>query len=55
MTQIEMQLHNLRLQGMLQTWKILSETRRMHELTLSEGLELLLQAEEQDRVLKRFN
>ena len=54
MTQIELQMHNLRLQGMAQSWKLLSETRRTHELTLNQGLELLLQAEEQDRTQKRF-
>lgn len=54
MTQIELQMHNLRLQGMAQSWKVLSETRRTHELTLNEGMELLLQAEEQERTQKRF-
>ncbi len=54
MTQIESQMNSLRLQGMAQSWKILSETRRTHELSLREGLELLLQAEEQDRAQKRF-
>ena len=54
MTQIETQLNNLRLQGMGRTWQALLETRRHHELSLSEGLELLLQAEEQERRNKRF-
>jgi len=36
------------------SWQALLETRRQHELTLSEGLELLLQAEEQERTNNRF-
>ena len=54
MMQIESQLSRLRLHGMSRTWQALLETRRQHELTLSEGLELLLQAEEQDRTNNRF-
>jgi DNA replication protein DnaC len=54
MTQIETQLSRLRLHGMGRTWQALLETRRQHELSLSEGLELLLQAEEQERTNSRF-
>ena len=54
MMQIESQLSQLRLHGMSQSWKALTETRRQHELTLSEGLELLLQAEQQQRTNNRF-
>jgi len=54
MMQIETQFKQLRLQGMNRTWQALQETRRIHELSLSEGLEILLQAEEQDRQQKRF-
>ena len=39
---------------MSRSWQALLETRRSHELTLSEGLELLLQAEQQDRSDRRF-
>jgi len=39
---------------MSRTWQALLETRRQHELSLSEGLELLLQAEEQERTNSRF-
>lgn len=39
---------------MSRSWQALLETRRSHELSLSEGLELLLQAEEQERADKRF-
>jgi len=54
MMQIESQLIRLRLHGMGRSWQALLETRRQHELTLSEGLELLLQAEEQERTNNRF-
>jgi DNA replication protein DnaC len=54
MMQIESQLIHLRLHGMSRTWQALTETRRQHELTLSEGLELLLQAEDQERTNNRF-
>ena len=54
MMQIELQLNRLRLKGMSRSWQALMETRRALELTLSEGLELLLQAEEEDRLNKRF-
>lgn len=54
MMQIESQLSHLRLHGMSRSWQALTETRRQHELTLSEGLELLLQAEEQERTNNRF-
>jgi len=54
MKQIEQQMTTLRLHGMQRNWKSLVETRRQHELTLSEGLELLLQAEQQDRENRRF-
>lgn len=53
--QIESQLSRLRLHGMSRSWQTLLETRKSHELTLSEGLELLLQAEEQDRTDRRFD
>jgi len=54
MKQIESQLNHLRLHGMSRSWQALLETRRHHELTLTEGLELLLQSEEQERDNKRF-
>jgi DNA replication protein DnaC len=52
--QIESQLISLRLLGMNRTWKALVETRKSHELTLAEGLEILLQAEAEQRTGKRF-
>lgn len=54
MMQIESQLSRLRLHGMSRTWQTLLETRRQHELSLGEGLEILLQAEEQERSNNRF-
>ncbi|MCJ8166066.1 IS21-like element helper ATPase IstB [Pontibacter sp. E15-1] len=54
MMQIESQLHRLRLHGMGRSWQALLETRKSHELSLSEGLALLLQAEEEDRANRRF-
>ena len=54
MKKIESQFNQLRLYGMNRTWQALLETRRHTELSLSEGLEILLQAEQQEREQKRF-
>lgn len=54
MMQIESQLSRLRLHGMGRSWQALLDTRKQNELTLIEGLELLLQAEEQERNNNRF-
>jgi len=54
MMQIESQLNHLRLKGMSRSWQALMETRRAQELSLSDGLKLLLQAEEDERSNKRF-
>ena len=48
MTNIENHLKQLRLQGISNRWNALMETRQHHELSLSEGLEILLQAEQED-------
>jgi DNA replication protein DnaC len=53
MTSLETQLKELRLQGMYTHWKALIETRQHHELTLSEGLDILIQAEIQQRTNNR--
>lgn len=53
MTQIELHLNKLRLTGMAHNWMALTETRRHHELSLAEGLELLLQAEIDERLNRR--
>src|SRR5690606_2502664 len=54
MNQIETKMGNLRLHGMSRTWEALKETRRLHELNLQEGMEILLQAEEEERTNRRF-
>lgn len=51
---IESQLKQLRLHGMGRSWQALMETRKHHELSFSEGMQLLLQAEEEERDSKRF-
>ena len=51
---IESQFKQLRLYGMGRSWQALMETRKHHELTFTEGMELLLQAEENERDGKRF-
>lgn len=51
---IETQLSRLRLNGMSRSWQALLETRRQHELSFTEGLQLLLQAEEEERGNRRF-
>jgi DNA replication protein DnaC len=55
MQQIEKQIKELRLGGMAKSWQLLTETRRQHELSFSEGLEILLQAELDQRNQNRFN
>jgi DNA replication protein DnaC len=54
MNQLENQMNKLRLHGMTKSWIALQETRKSHELSLMDGLELLLQAEEQERDLRKF-
>jgi DNA replication protein DnaC len=53
MMQLETQFKELRLHAMCQCWQTLVETRKHHELSLSEGLEILLQAEQQLRINNR--
>ena len=54
MNQIETQMNKLRLLGMLKSWTALQETRKLHELSLTDGMELLLQAEQHERDDRRF-
>ena len=54
MNQIETKMGELRLHGMSRTWEALKETRRLHELNLQEGMEILLQSEEEERTNRRF-
>jgi DNA replication protein DnaC len=55
MDQIENIMNQLRLHGMGRHWRALTETRRAHELSLHEGLELLLQSETDERKNRRFD
>ena len=55
MMQIQTQLGQLRLHGMNQRWKAMIETRQHNELSLNEGLEILLQAEQHERENRRFD
>lgn len=54
MTQIQTKLTQLRLKGMLRTWEALAETRRIQELSFTDGMEMLLQAEDEERRNNRF-
>jgi DNA replication protein DnaC len=47
-------MSRLKLPGRARSWQALNETRRTHELSLVEGMEILLQAEQQQRALRRF-
>ena len=55
MKQIETQFGQLRLHGMNQSWKAMLETRQHTQLSLEDGLEVLLQAEQQERENRRFD
>lgn len=55
MMQIETQMGQLRLHGMSRNWKAMLETHRHNELSLEEGLEILLQSEILDRENRRFD
>ncbi len=50
---IEQQMSQLRLAGMKQRYQNLNETRQVHNLELTEGLQLLLQAEQESRQNRR--
>lgn len=54
MNTIEAQLGQLRLHGMSRSWKALTETRRHSELSLVDGLEVLLQSEAEERENRRY-
>lgn len=53
--QIEQKLRQLRLAGMARGWQALHETRQIHELSFGEGLEILIQREDEERKNNRFN
>jgi DNA replication protein DnaC len=52
---IQTHLGKLRLHGMYQCWQTLEETRKLHELSLSDGMALLLQSEDDQRMNRRFD
>ena len=54
MKQIELQLKGLKLIGMSKEYQSLEDSKQLHNLGFSEGLELLLQAELNERKAKRF-
>ena len=54
MTSIITKFNELRLRGMSRSWESLLETRQHQKLSLSEGLEILLQEEKLDRDQRRF-
>lgn len=54
MEQIKSRLCSLRLSGMASCWQTLEETRRTPELSLKDGMELLLQAESDQRNVNRY-
>lgn len=54
MTQITSHFNDLRLRGMSRSWEAMKETRQHQDLSLGEGLEILLQAEKLDREQRRF-
>lgn len=53
--QIEQKLRQLRLAGMARGWQALGEARQIHELSFGEGLEILIQREDEERKDNRFN
>ena len=53
MLNIETQMNQLHLHGMSSSWKAMLETKRHHELTLTDGLEILLQSETHNRENRR--
>jgi DNA replication protein DnaC len=54
MEEIKFQLSNLHLSGMARQWQTLEETRRTGELSLADGMALLLQAEADQRHENRY-
>jgi len=53
MQNIEFHFSDLRLNGMRKSWQALLDTRRQHELSLTEGLQMLLDAELIERSNRR--
>lgn len=53
--QIDLKLRQMRLAGMARGWQALNETKQVFDLSLSEGLEILIEREEEERKNNRFN
>lgn len=53
--QIDLKLRQMRLAGMARGWQALNETRQVFDLSFSEGLEILIEREEEERKNNRFN
>ncbi|NLJ39223.1 MAG: ATP-binding protein [Candidatus Atribacteria bacterium] len=53
--QIEHKLRQMRLTGMALGWQTLKETKQAFDLSFSDGLEILIQREEEERKNNRFN
>ena len=51
--QINQDLKSLHLSGMAQSWMLLHETRKLGELTLQDGMAMLIQAEHDQRTNNR--
>ncbi|OJX37576.1 MAG: ATP-binding protein [Flavobacteriia bacterium 40-80] len=54
-TLIEQQMRSLKLIGMAQAWKELELNRQLSDLSINDGLTLLLQAELREKTSKRFD
>jgi len=54
-TQIEQQMQSLRLYGMAQAWNELRQNRQLTDLSINDGLTLLLQAEMLNKSNRRFD
>ena len=53
--QIDLKLRQMRLAGMARGWQALNETKQVFDLSFSEGLEILIEREEEERKNNRFN
>ena len=52
--EVEIGLKQLKLSGMTRVWQSLCQTRRIHELSFTDGMQLLLQGEADERSNRRF-
>jgi DNA replication protein DnaC len=52
--QIDLKLRQMRLAGMARGWQALNETKQVFDLSFSEGLEILIEREEEERKNNRF-